>query len=213
MAITYPRSLPTVPGINQYRFKLDVNIDKHISPVSKITQTLNRPGDLWHGYYSFAPKKAEEVRAMKAWLLTMKGGAKTFLGFDPVTRNPSGIANIVSDTILVNGTSQVGTSLVCDGARNNGIDLLKAGDYIQIGNVGLDIQLKMMTEDASSDGTGNITLNFEPSLHASPEDGAVIIFNNPVGVFQLIDNDSASWEADPSTATVFAFAFVEVPQT
>lgn len=212
MAITYPRALLATPGINKFRFTLQSNIEVFASPISNVVQTIDRPGDLWGGFYSFAPKKAEENRAMKAWLLSMKGGGRTFLGYDPTTRNPAGIANTGSDTILVNGASQVGSSLVCDGARFSGVDLLKAGDYFQVGNTGVAIQLKMMLEDASSDGAGNITLNFEPPLHASPTDGAPIIFNNPVGVFRVSIPEAASWEAVPDEALIISFPFVEVPQ-
>lgn len=213
MAITYPRALLTVPGINEFKFHVSSNTQIFKSAVTQVTNAIERPGDIWSGFYSFAPKKASEIRAMKAWLLSMKGGARTFYGYDPTNRNPSGIANTGSDTIVVNGTSQVGNSLICNGARNNGIDLLKAGDYFQVGNIGTAVQLKMMTEDASSDGSGNITLNFEPPLHESPANGAPIIFNDPVGVFRLADFDSAVWEATPDEFTVFAFSFEEVPQT
>lgn len=213
MAITFPRPLLTTPGINQFRFRLESNIEIFTSPISNVVQTIDRPGDFWAGFYNFAPKKASEVRELQAWLMSMKGGAKTFLGFDPTNRNPAGIANTGQDTILVNGASQTGSSLVCNGARFSGTGILKAGDYFQVGNVGVAIQLKMMVEDADSDGAGNITLNFEPPLGASPIDNAPIIFNNPVGVFRVSIPSAASWEATPNEFISISFPFVEVLQT
>ena len=39
--------------------------------------------------------------------------------------------------------------------------------------------LKMVTDDATSDGTGAVTINFSPSLRSSPSDNASITTTNP----------------------------------
>lgn len=212
MAITFPRSLPTKPGIKSFRFRPVFNNTVFTSPVTKTRQVLRRPGNLWSGFYEFAPKKTEEVREMKAWIASMEGEFGTFLGFDPTGRLPSGIANVGSDTPLVDGAGQTGSSLNTKGWRNNGTDLLLPGDYFQIGSTGIAIQLKQAIESASSNGTGLATLNFKTPLHASPADNAPIIFDNPVGVFNLINAEDIGWEANVDEFHRFAFAFVEVPQ-
>lgn len=213
MAISFPRPLLTVPGIKRYRFRPIYNNTVFVSPVTKTRQVIRRPGNLWGGFYEFAPKKTDEVRAMKAWISSMEGESGTFLGFDPTGRLPSGIADIGLDTPLVDGAGQSGSSINTKGWRNNGTGLLLPGDYYQIGNTGLARQLKQVTEQVDSNGTGLATINFQTPLHASPAANDVIIFDNPVGVFNLINSEDIGWESDVDEFHRFAFAFIEVPQT
>ncbi len=213
MAITFPRPLLTTPGIRRFRFRPVFNNTVFVSPVTKTKQVLRRPGNLWAGFYEFAPKKTKEVRAMKAWLLSMEGEYGTFLGFDPSGRLPSGIADVGSDTPLVDGAGQTGSTLDTKGWRASGTGLLLPGDYFQIGNTGTAIQLKQVTEQVDSDAGGLATINFKTPLHASPAADDTIIFDNPVGVFSLTNAEDIGWEAGVDEFHTFAFAFVEVPQT
>ncbi|MFQ5535578.1 MAG: hypothetical protein ACE5EM_12245 [Sphingomonadales bacterium] len=210
MTITFPRSLPAGLKITASRFGLNFNTVVHESPVNRVIQTQRRPGNLWSGVYKFAPIKA--AAEIKAWLASMEGPAGTFLGFDPDHRLPDGSASSATSTPLVQGASQSGTSIVTDGWAPNVAGLLLPGDYIQIGNAGLARQFKIITEQVDSDALGNATLNFQPPLHKSPADNAVILFENPVGVFRLDDN-LAVWEANKAGVHGFAVSFVEVPET
>lgn len=210
MAITYPRDLPSTPGIRSQRFRLEFNTIVHRSPISRLKQSVKRPGHIWRGFYEFGLVTAEQAREMKAWLATMEGETKTFLGHDMANRLPSGIADTGSDTPLVNGVSQTGNTLITDGWRNNGNGLLEPGDYFQIGNTGTAIQLKQCVETLNSNVTGDATISFEPALHNSPADGAVIIFDNPVGVFYLETPDNGA-DTQVDGFTRFAFSFMELP--
>lgn len=210
MAITFPRTLPVLPGVRSQRFGADYNNTVHRSPISQKKQTLKRPGTLWGGFYEFAPKRAEDVRIMKAWLLSLEGEANTFFGYDIANRLPSGIADSGSDTPLVKGASQQGSTILTDGWRINQNGLLEVGDYFQIGNTGEAIQLKQTVEVGDSNGIGEVTISFKPPLHNAPADNAPIIFENPVGVFEL-SNPNNGFETSVDSFTRFAFAFIERP--
>jgi len=77
-------------------------------------------------------------------------------------------------TVLVNNASQVGSSIICDGATASVTNWGREGDNVQFATV-RDInpmshqstgRLKdfVLTQDVSSDGGGNITLNISPEL-------------------------------------------------
>ncbi|MFQ5535664.1 MAG: hypothetical protein ACE5EM_12680 [Sphingomonadales bacterium] len=212
MTIIFPRPLPAVTGIESSRFGLTFNTILFESPINRVAQTLKRPGSLWSGQYKLPPVTGAAARQWKAWLVSMQGPAGAFLGFDPDHRLPDGSASSATSTPLVQGASQSGTSIVTDGWAPNVTGLLLPGDYIQIGNVGTAIQLKIVTEQVDSDLLGQATINFEAALHKSPADNAPVIFANPVGVFRLEDNAAAAWEADRVGSHGFSFSFIEVPE-
>ena len=203
MAITYPRTLPTTPAIKSNRFGMAFNIDTQESPISKQVNHDVKAGHRWEGMYTFPPMTSAQAREWKAWFSTMYGPVKTFYGFDPDIRTPLGSADTGSDTPLVKGASQTGISITTDGWRNSGTGLLLPGDHVQI-----DGQLKVITEQVDSDGSGNATVSFMPPLHVVPGDNTAIVFENPVGTFR-IEGLSVDWESNEFGNHDFAFAFVE----
>jgi len=205
MAIVFPLDLPASPGIESSRFGLEFNNTVFTSPVNKVSQVLRRPGNLWSGLYKLPPMVGAQARTWKAWLTSLGGTAGTFKGFDPDARTPQGSAQ--NGQGLVNGAGQTGNSLATDGWPASITGLLLPGDYVQLGN-----QLKLITEQVDSDALGNATLNFEPALHKSPVDNGAVIVVNPVGVFRLVEDAAAAWEADRVGAHGFSFAFIEVPE-
>lgn len=96
-------------------------------------------------------------------------------------------------TPLVNGASQTGSSLVTDGWTASAASRLKKGDIFTIANVYMvnrqtkavssTLQQFLVTDDVSSDGSGNLTASIYPSIttsgagqtvSASPADNAAI---------------------------------------
>ena len=203
MAITFPRTLPAAPGIKSNTFALVFNIDEFVSPISRQSTFDKRQGHRWEGLFVFPPMLEGTAREWKAWFASMEGQTKTFFAFDPDIRTPLGIADTGSDTPLVKGASQTGTSVTTDAWRNSGTNLLSPGDHVQIGT-----ELKIVTEQVDSDGAGNATINFEPAFHVPPADNAAIVFENPKGIFRL-DEPSVPWESDEFGVHNFSFAFVE----
>lgn len=204
MAITYPRTLPTLPGIKKARLGLKFNVDTMESPISLQANHDIKAGHRWEGMFTYPKMSSATAREWKAWFSTMYGPAKTFYGFDPDIRSPLGSADSGSDTPLVNGASQVGTTIDTDGWRTSGTGVLLVGDHFSLGG-----ELKIVTEQVNSDGSGEATISFMPPIHSSPDNNSAIVFDSPTGIFR-IDGLSVDWESNEFGHHDFAFAFVEV---
>ena len=203
MAISFPRTLPTSPGIRDNVFGINWNVDEFTSPVTLQSNFDVKQGHRWEGVFILPPMLPAVAAEWKAWFASLRGKSKTFFAFDPDAKTPFGIADTGSDTPLVKGAGQIGSSVISDAWRLSGIGLLVPGDYIQI-----DTHLAQVTEQFDSNGAGDGTIEFEPPFHIPPVDNAAIIFENPKGIFRL-DTNKQEWDSDRFGKTDFAFSFVE----
>jgi hypothetical protein len=104
---------------------------------------------------------------------------------------------------LVNGASQTGGTLIIDGLPTSTNGLARAGDWFEING-----ELKRLTADLNSDGSGNGFLIFEPTLRTSPADNAPVIFRNPMGRF-LLAEESNSWGTRPGIISDIELNLIE----
>ena len=177
-------NLPTTE-IKRSRFGLRFNTQIFESPLSGDVQRLALPGARWVAEYTFRQTTAAEVGALQSFLVQLQGRANTFNGYDPDRTTVLGTGN---GTPLVKGASQTGRSLTTDGWANSET-VLKAGDYFSVNG-----ELKIVTADVTSDGSGNATIAFEPALRASPADNAAIDITNPTCLMILDNDEMAMWE-------------------
>lgn len=206
MAITYPRALPSQMIVEACQFRTQSVVGVARSPFTGAQQAYAFPGQWWHGTISIGRVIREDAGAITAWFASMNGKEKTFLFGDPQAVAPQGSASSAPGTPLVNGASQTGAALICDGAPLSATNYLKAGDYVQLGS-GASSKLHMVLEDVSSDGSGNFTLNLWPELRASPATNDALVVTGAQGVFRLKENQT-SW--DESTITYgFSMDFEE----
>jgi len=68
---------------------------------------------------------------------------------------------------------------------------MKAGTYFSVNS-----ELKMLTTDAITDGSGNCTLAFKPALRTSPSDNQAIVTALPSCTMILTDDMQAAWDCD-----------------
>lgn len=170
-------------------FKSVANTKLHTSPLNGYIQALYLPGTRWAATYTFPPMDGENAAILKAFLMSLEGSAGRFYGKD---FSYAGARGVATGTPLVNGASQTGGTLITDGWTAGQTGILKKGDYFTVNN-----ELKMMTADVNSDGSGNATLQFKPNLRSSPNDNASIEVSAPTCVMMLTDNDQTQWEAEP----------------
>ena len=103
----------------------------------------------------------------------------------------------------VNGGSQSGTTLLCDGATASVNNYLRAGDYISF-----DGQLYMVVADANSDVSGQVTLSIAPPLRFSPVNNRIVTYSGDVeGVFMLAG--PASWDTQLGIVSNFTLEAVQ----
>ncbi len=191
---TFPSITPTTNT-----FELVANTRTFQSPLTNAIQTTSRKGSLWRASLQFNNLSGDDRKTMQAFLVKLNGQEHRFRLHDHshTTRGAGG------GTLLVNGASQSGTSLVCDGATANVSNYLRAGDYISFNN-----ELHMVVADANSDNSGNITLSIAPPIRKTPADDTVIDYTAPVsGVFML--SGRASWNTQPGIISNYNIDAVE----
>ncbi len=180
-------------------FELVANTRTFQSPLTNAIQTSSRKGSLWKASLQFNNLSGADRKVMQAFLVKLNGQEHRFTLHDHShTRRGAG-----GGTLRVNGGTQSGTSLVCDGATASVANYLRSGDYISFNN-----ELHMIVADANSDGAGNITLSIAPPIRKTPADDTIVDYTVPVsGVFLLAG--PASWQTTPSITSSFTIEAVE----
>ena len=157
---------------------------------SRKRQVISWPGaHEWMMSCKIRPLDEPDAGLMRAFLAKLRGKVNTFQlpvpGYNGPYSEYSGSAG------LVVGGSQVGNQLSTDGWSNSTL-VLKAGDYFTVNN-----ELKLVTVDATTNGSGAVTLDFEPALRSSPADNAPLTIVNPYCVMSLQDDAGAEWDLTP----------------
>ena len=194
-------TLPSTPGFTRVSWGLLANTQVGESPLTKSVQTFNLTGARWVGTFSLPPMKVADAGAWMGILAQLEGRSGRFYG-SPPNKTPQGAAG---GTPLVNGASQTGTSLITDGWPNSTL-VLKAGDYIELANG----ELKMITVDATSNGSGQVTLSISPAIRTSPANNSAITTTNVKCTMMLTADDAGRWDRDHRRLYDVSFSGVEV---
>lgn len=94
----------------------------------------------------------------------------------------SGIASLTTSG-PVNALPQTGNSVRIRGLPASTQGLLLSGDMISING-----ELKIITQQVDSDGSGNGYVHFHPALCRAANDGDGVVINQPMGKFILAEN-------------------------
>lgn len=183
-----PIDMPLTPAFVTCRFGLETNTQIFESPITKNVQRLTLGGSRWRADYSLPKMSKAQAAAWKAFFLLLEGGTNTFNAYDPDMQIPRGIA---TGSPLVKGASQTGSSLNIDGATANVTGWLLAGDLFSVNG-----ELKMVTANVNTNGSGEATISFKPALRASPADNAPLTLTKPTCAMILADDSQAMWECD-----------------
>ena len=180
-------------------FELVSNTRTYQSPLTNAVQTASRKGSLWKASLQFNNLSGDDRKVMQAFLVKLNGQQHRFTLQDHShTLRGAGGGNLV-----VNGASQSGTTLVCDGATANVNNYLRAGDYVSFNN-----ELHMVVADTNSDGSGNVSIAIAPPIRKSPPDDTIVDYTEPVqGVFMLAG--PASWNTTIDIHSSFTIEAVE----
>jgi hypothetical protein len=184
MAISYPLQFPS-QCVREITIRSRNIVGISASPFTGQQQVYKHQGEWWEAEMSFPPMKPENAEQVATFLLKLNGMFGTFLMGDPINKTPRGVG---TGTPLVKGAGQVGNELVTDGWTINTPNILKAGDWIQLGS-GATSRLHKVLDNVNSDATGTATLTLFPSLRSSPADNAFIVTTDTVGLWRLSTND------------------------
>lgn len=205
MSITYPLSFPAnVGGPAQIMLSSENVVSTSASPFSFAEQTYVHPGQRWLASVTLPPMKRDRAEPWITFLMSLKGRQGWFLLSDPNAYYPQGA---VSGTVLVNGGSQVGSTLVVDGLTANLVNAFKAGDYIQLGT-GASARLHKVLANASANSLGSVTLDIWPDLRTSPADNDPVTYLGASGQFRLTNNVT-SWNINQISSYGISFDCAE----
>lgn len=229
-------TFPNIP-IASSKFTLNVNQGTFESLFSRQKQIQNHASgksDRWEGTWTTSTLTPDQIRQVRAFFVQLDGVAKTFAAFDPDYRIPSfqkpvpvGFTSYAGSTTefagsenefagagvgpatnvtagVVNGGGQTGKKLLTKHWLDLDTKVLKSGEYIQIGT-----QFYMLTKDVKTTLNGRATLDFEPAIRTSPEDGTPVIVENPVMISRLIEQFNG-WETNPHKVGNVSIIFEEV---
>lgn len=130
-------------------------------------QVRSRGVQAWQIDLSFGAMTRATFAPLWSFLTSRGGQASSFTITLPGLVTPRGTA---SGTPLVNGAAQIGSSLITDGWTINSA-ILKKGDFIEIDG---DPKVYQITEDATSNGSGQATLSIYPNLRMTPPDNVTV---------------------------------------
>lgn len=193
--ITWPSDLQDPQTVS---WGIKPNTQVMVSPGNGSIQTLELPGARWQVDFSYAPSTEAQAAIMQAWIMTFRGQANRVALYNAARHVPRGTAG---GTPLVNGAGQTGASIVTDG-WTPGATFLR-GDFFSFNS-----ELKMATADCAADGSGNMTIPFEPPMRSSPADNAAITTTKPTALF-IPKEPEVRWTTRPGKFTTFELSFVE----
>lgn len=177
MSYSYPLTLPATKSPARITISANCAVTLSRSNWSYVSQVQEYDGQLWLAEISLPPMERADAAQWITFLLKLNGQLGTFLLGDQSASTPRGAA---SGTPRINGGSQSGQTLITDGWTHSITGILKAGDYIQVGQY-----LHMNLTDVNSDGSGNATLDIWPKLRTPPADNDAIITSSCRGLFRL----------------------------
>lgn len=207
MALSFPTSLPDYEDIQEMRISSLSATSRTLSPYTFHAQAQANAGDVFVFRFALRPMQKDDAAPWIAFIKALRGGANTCLVGDPHRRSPLGSAATAPGSPLVAGASQTGTSLAIDGCPANATGYLLAGDWIQLGT-GSDSRIYMVMEDASTNGSGAVTLTISPSLRASPADNAAVTVSNTVCACRLL-NPNVEWSVNKEHWHEIDLEFIE----
>jgi hypothetical protein len=193
-------NMPSNQNFVNCQFYLQAHTQTFTSPLANVVQRQELDGARWMATYSLPAMQRAKAAEWRVFFMLLRGSVNTFNAYDPDNLYPRGLAG---GTPLVAGASQTGVTLNIDGCTPSAL-FLRAGDYFNVNS-----ELKCITSDATADGSGNVTLNFQPYLHSSPADNAVITTSNCTCTMVRSDDSQAAFDVNangiymPKTFTAY----------
>lgn len=204
MAITYPLTLPTHTGKRRVTMRSVNQTAMAMSPFNYKQQIHKHPGERWEAEIQLPPMRRTDADQWLAFLLSLNGQAGTFLMGDPLGATARGA---LGGTPLIKGADQIGSTVTLDGCTASVAGWIKAGDYIQLG-IASSATLHKVLQDASTDQSGETSIDIWPSTRSAPIDNSTVVTANTVGNWRL-NSGQQDWSVDNAAVYGITFACVE----
>lgn len=186
MALTFPRDFP-YDGAFSEASPFALFYQQSQSLTGGAIPNVVDLGPAYHkGQWKTAVNTREQFEVWHSWLVSMRGGLKTFKG-RPARRKwprmyPRGFAGLTVSASPFDGSG----NLSAIGAQRDAITVnqlpvgfqLKIGDYCSI-TVGTRQHLHKIMEDATANGSGVVTLTVEPTIRPDATTSVDVLFAAP----------------------------------
>ena len=177
----------TLPLADQIR---EVNVESRDPTLVDVTQSGRMQvrkvsGQRWVLRVRWRRMRDHLARSLFAFLAAQRGQFETFDVVAPAFSDTRGVGG----SPLVAGANQSGTTLNVDGFAPNTAGVMLAGDVFRLAHG----KVYMLTADADSAATGAATLQFVPSLVATPADNEALTINQVPFTVRLA-TDSVSYQ-------------------
>jgi hypothetical protein len=150
MTISYPLTLPTTPRPRNITYTPWDVTPRASSPFTLKEQIYEYSGKKFRIQVDYPPMEKSEFKAIRAFLLSLRGAVGYFALGDPGNATPLGS---VPGTPLANGAQTLGAStLATKGWTSSQSNILRAGDEVQV-----ESYAYTNLTDVNSDGSGNAT--------------------------------------------------------
>ena len=172
--------------------------------ISLKRQVRSRGGQRWLLNASFPPMTRAQFAPIYAFAVKQKGQYETFTYVPPTistTRGDSGESPVVDGAI-----SSGATSASIDGLTASTSNILRSGDFIKFSD---HAKVYMVTDDMSSDGSGDATLSFHPTaVQDIADDSTVTIASVPFTV--SFQDDAQEFGTNFTNLYSYEIALLEV---
>lgn len=155
---------PSLP-FSRVSFEMVSASELSISKANGAEHIVDNPGERWHVQYYFKMLTHDEAKLLKQHLKKLFGSVNYSRCFDPLFKTQSGTWG---GSPVVDGAGQYGMYVNARGFAANQV-VGEALDRCLIGN-----QLMELSDDVTSDASGNATLYFTSELRALTTDGMAI---------------------------------------
>ncbi|MGH1376694.1 MAG: hypothetical protein ACRBCK_10130 [Alphaproteobacteria bacterium] len=180
----FPIDLPTKIGFSSFSVGIDNAVAVAMSEFTFEEQVQRHLGQAWEMTGTIELLDRDEAEIYNAFILKLGGREGTFTMGVAGSNQPRGN---VSGSPVVDGEGQLGENLSVKGFTPSSNNVLRVGDYIQLG-VGSSARLYKVLDDVNSDESGNATLELAPRIVRAPTDEDTVITSNAKGVFRLKTN-------------------------
>lgn len=188
-APSYPLSLPAEFKSAEISLEANSVVGVAESPFTLTEQVYVHQGQRIEGSIVLPAMKRATAEPVIAFLLKLNGAEGTFYCGDTANKTARGVATGAPKTAGI-ATARAWT-LATDGWTAGTTNILRAGDWIQVGT-GSTRRLHKVLEDVNSDGGGAATLTLWPRVRTAYADNTDLVVSSPTGLFRL--KEAAKWD-------------------
>lgn len=196
---TYPLSFPPIAPATE-RLVLYRKQQAMSSPFSGATQVVEGFAQ-WRLTFLWPRMNILRARAASGWLNSLAGQRGSFL------YRPAASGLPLPSRSTVGSTPHESTAMTIGGWGAGAASFLTAGTFFSVG----DQLLQITSAPLAANGSGQVTIEFQPFLRATYANGTTVNFTGPTGLFRLDSGDLGGYSIDCDYLPEFApVAAIEV---